>query len=103
MAGPFHMRVIDIIRQIPEGRVITYGLVALHAGNGRAARQVGRILATCSGKENLPWHRVVNRAGRISVPEAESYLAQRNLLHREGVAFDPDDKIDLAAHLWQPE
>lgn len=102
VADSFHIRAIEIIRRVPKGKVITYGLVAMHAGNPRAARQVGRILASCSGRENLPWHRVVNREGRISLSEPESFSAQQGLLLSEGVAFESNGSIDLSLFLWQP-
>jgi len=96
-------RIIDIIRDIPEGFVATYGHVARLAGNPRAARQVSRILHTCSRKEGLPWHRVINKEGRISLKLMQGYEEQKRLLQSEGIAFDQADRIDLEHFLWQPD
>lgn len=62
---PFTARVLQIILLIPEGKVMTYGQIAAEAGSPRGARQVVRILHTLSQKHRLPWHRVVNRLGRL--------------------------------------
>ena len=90
------------IRSIPAGRVATYGQIAALAGNPRAARQVVRVLHSCSKKERLPWHRVVNREGRISLPPLGGLEEQRALLMREGVEFDDAGRIDLRRFLWRP-
>lgn len=102
MGETFHQRVIDIIKRIPEGRVITYGDIAACAGNPRAARQVAYILHSSSRKENLPWHRVVNSRGGISLKPKQGYELQRRLLREEGIAFDENDCIDLKRFLWAP-
>lgn len=91
----FTARVIEVIRSIPKGKVATYGGVAAMAGNHRAARQVARILHSCSKKEELPWHRVINREGRISLKPGQGYEKQRQLLEQEGVTFDLTGRIDL--------
>lgn len=77
-------RVIDIIRSIPAGEVMTYGEVARAAGYARGARQVSRILHSCSDKYGLPWHRVVGAGPRISLPDERGEV-QRRLLEEEGV------------------
>ena len=100
---PFTIKVIEVILAIPQGRVATYGGVARIAGNARAARQVSRILHTCSRKEGLPWHRVINREGRISLRRMHGYEEQRALLEQEGIVFDASDRIDLTQFLWQPD
>ncbi len=99
----FTMRAVEIIRSIPAGRVTTYGIIAAGAGNRRGARQVARILHSCSEKYGLPWHRVVNRNGGISVRSSMGYLYQRGLLAEEGVLIGSDGKIDFAEYLWRPE
>jgi methylated-DNA-protein-cysteine methyltransferase related protein len=88
-------KIIEQIRQIPYGKVSTYGAVALHAGNPRGARQVAWMIHVLAEKENLPWHRIVNRYGRISLDEFSGYPLQKALLESEGVVFGPDDCIDL--------
>src|SRR5262249_6237009 len=83
----FHERVYAVVRSIPPGRVTTYGDVAAALGLRSAARQVGYALAALpAGRPDVPWHRVVNHAGRVSLradgrPSAE----QRRWLAREGV------------------
>ncbi|WP_028584363.1 MGMT family protein [Desulfogranum mediterraneum] len=99
----FTNQVISIIHSIPPGRVSTYGMVAAMAGNSRAARQVARILHSSSAREDLPWHRVINRQGRISLPPFQGYELQKSLLEAEGVVFDSGDRVELAHVLWSPE
>ena len=72
------------------------------AGNIRAARQVVRILHTCSATEGLPWHRVVNREGRIALKPLRGYEEQRRLLEEEQIEFDHTGGIDLGRFLWRP-
>ena len=103
MVSLFTLTVKKIIKEIPRGKVATYGLIAAHSGNPRAARQVARILHSSSKKDNLPWHRVVNRKGRISLKPAQGFEIQKQMLRREGVVFDGKNTIDLDVYLWQPE
>lgn len=100
--SPFTQRVIDLIAAIPKGNVATYGGIAAMAGSPRGARQVVRVLHTCSRKEGLPWHRVVNREGKISLSEIQGYDRQKKLLEKEDVLFGNHDKIDLKIYLWRP-
>jgi methylated-DNA-protein-cysteine methyltransferase-like protein len=93
----------QIIKQIPYGKVATYGQIAGLAGNYRAARQVVRVLHTSSTKDGLPWHRVINKQGKISLPMGHGYEQQKMLLQAEGVEFDGADHIDFTHFLWQPE
>jgi len=97
----FTDRVIDVIKKIPRGRVLTYGRVALMAGSPTRARQVGYILHRSSDQHKLPWHRVVNSQGKISMVDPVAYGIQKELLEAEGVVFIKEDKIDLKAYLWQ--
>ncbi|WP_404276311.1 MGMT family protein [Exiguobacterium undae] len=92
--NPFTLKVVQIIRSIPPGRVMTYGQVARLAGNPRAARQVARILHSLSRTEQLPWHRVLNAKGEISLEGEEQQLA----LEAEGVVFDRADKLSLSRY-----
>ena len=93
---PFTAEVVRILKEIPPGRVVTYGQVARLAGSPRAARQVVRILHTMSEKHQLPWHRVVNAKGEIAVPDDESRAIQRMLLESEDVVFLSDGRVDLS-------
>jgi len=102
MSVLFTSRVKEIIQEIPEGKVLTYGRIAACAGNARGARQVARILHTSSRKNNLPWHRVVNRHGQISLKPSQGYEIQKQLLEEEGIAFGGDDTIDFDLFLWDP-
>jgi methylated-DNA-protein-cysteine methyltransferase-like protein len=92
-----------IVRRIPRGRVATYGQVAQLAGLAGHARQVGYALHALPSGTTVPWHRVVNAAGGISLrvsPGAE--LTQRMLLEREGVRFDGRGRLSLARVRWRP-
>lgn len=96
----FHETVIDIIKKIPRGKVASYGQIAAYAGNPRAARQVVRTLHSSSRKEGLPWHRVINSKGRISLKPGYGYEIQKERLQKEGIKFDLQDTIDLKRFLW---
>jgi methylated-DNA-protein-cysteine methyltransferase-like protein len=99
----FFQRARNVIKKIPPGRVATYGQIAALAGNPRGARQISWVLHSSSRKENLPWHRVINSKGRISLKPGYGYEIQKQLLEQEGVLFDNDDSIDLDRYLWHPE
>jgi len=101
MTTDFHRRTVDVIKKIPRGRVATYGQIAALAGDPRAARQVVRTLHSSSDKEKLPWHRVINSQGRISLPPGRGYELQKSLLEKEGVKFGLGDRIDLKRYIWQ--
>jgi methylated-DNA-protein-cysteine methyltransferase-like protein len=90
-----------IVRRIPRGRVATYGLIARLAGIPRHARRVGYALAALR-EDGVPWHRVVNAQGEISLRSTTGYGEQRGLLEAEGVKFDGDGSIDLARYQWRP-
>ena len=98
----FMDRAKAVIRSIPAGRVMSYGLVAACAGNPRGARQVARLLHSSSRKENLPWHRIVNRHGRISLKPFQGYEIQKQLLEMEGVVFSRTGAIDPERFFWYP-
>lgn len=99
--GPsFTQRVAGAIKKIPKGKVATYGQIAALAGNPRGARQVVRVLHSSTEKERLPWHRVINREGRIGLKPGCGYEIQKELLRREGVEFGEDDRIDFDRFLW---
>ena len=101
MPSPFTQKVKALIRQIPSGKVASYGLIAALAGNPRAARQVAWILHSSSSAEKLPWHRVINRKGKISLKPYGGYEIQKQLLLEEGVVFNEKDTIDLNRFLWR--
>lgn len=91
--------VIHIIQSIPKGSVMTYGQIAALAGQPRSARQVSRILHGMSEKYHLPWHRVINSQGKISLT-GEMGNRQRQLLEQEGVQFDKR-RISLAKYQFK--
>jgi methylated-DNA-protein-cysteine methyltransferase-like protein len=97
----FTRSVIEIIKRIPEGKVSTYGRIGLMAGQTNGARQVTRVLHTMSRRYDLPWHRVINADGFISLPRHGGYEDQKTRLQREGVAFDEKDRVDLERYLWR--
>ena len=96
----FTRSVIQIIKRIPRGKVCTYGRIGLMAGHPNGARQVTRILHTMSRKHHLPWYRVVNIKGRISLPKSNGYERQKTHLQREGIEFDKNDRIPFNKYLW---
>jgi methylated-DNA-protein-cysteine methyltransferase-like protein len=94
-SSSFFSKVKKIIKEIPAGKVASYGQIAFYAGNARAARQVAWVLHTSSKSDNLPWHRVINGQGRISLKPGLGYELQRSLLEAEGVTFNDADQVDL--------
>jgi methylated-DNA-protein-cysteine methyltransferase-like protein len=99
-AASLHSRIVSIIRRIPGGKVSTYGQIAALAGNPRAARQVVRALHSSSDKQKLPWHRVINSRGMISLQRGQGFELQQALLRDEGVAVSDGGQVDLKRFLW---
>ncbi len=99
---PFTEKVITIIKQIPPGKVMTYGQIASLAGSPRGARQVVRILHSMSGKFKLPWHRVINSKGEIGLKDEEAAYTQKALLLQEGVETSIDGQVLLARYQFKP-
>jgi len=97
----FSRDVIKIIKNIPSGKVLTYGRIAKLANNPQAARQVSWLLHSSTKKYNLPWHRVINSLGKISMKSFDDREYQKQLLEKEGVVFRDNYKIDLKKFLWE--
>jgi methylated-DNA-protein-cysteine methyltransferase related protein len=97
-----HTRIIHILKQLPKGKVATYGQIAALADNPRAARQVVWVLHTHSLKLKLPWFRVINSRGMISLPKNGGFEEQRIRLIRDGVKVTPQGKVDLKLFQWRP-
>src|SRR5262249_51517479 len=98
----FYEQVYALVRQVPAGKVVTYGQVAALLGNPRAARAVGYALRFVPANTDVPWHRVINHRGHISLrTPPESPLVQRLLLEEEGVVFDAEGRVDLEVYRWQ--
>ena len=93
-ARTFRDDVLNIVAQIPAGRVTTYGEIAALAGWPSHSRMVGRTLRYTPGAELLPCHRVVNKEGRT----APGWSRQRQLLEAEGVLFCPNGHVDMKRH-----
>ena len=90
----FTQSVIKFIKSIPKGKVATYGSIAKICGKPTGARQVSRILHTQTKKHKLPWHRIINSQGKISLT-GDQYHIQKGLLESEGVQFSKSDVVDL--------
>jgi methylated-DNA-protein-cysteine methyltransferase-like protein len=97
-----HQRIHDVVARIPRGRVATYGQIARIARLPGQARLVGYALHALPAGTRLPWQRVVNSKGEISVG-GESGARQRQLLEAEGVRFDERGRIELSAFQWRPD
>ena len=98
----FFEQVYEIIKQIPQGKVVTYGQVAYALGNPRAARQVGYALHVNPKPKVIPCHRVVNRFGRLAPAFAfGGQDVQAQLLRDEGVEVSEEFTVDLSRYLYQ--
>jgi methylated-DNA-protein-cysteine methyltransferase-like protein len=97
-----YSRIYGVVRRIPRGRVATYGQVAALAGLPGHARQVGYALHALSGATAVPWQRVVNASGAISLRPMTGGISQRLLLEKEGVRFGPRGRISLEEFRWRP-
>jgi methylated-DNA-protein-cysteine methyltransferase-like protein len=103
MEPSFFERVYRVVKQIPRGKVASYGQIAALLGHPQAARTVGWALNALTREQanEVPWQRVINSAGRISLSRADlSADIQRGLLEEEGVAFDEREHVDLRRFGW---
>jgi methylated-DNA-protein-cysteine methyltransferase-like protein len=90
----------ETVRQIPKGKVATYGQVASEAGFPRQPRMVGYALHALPARSGVPWHRVINAQGRVSFPKGSAaYRKQRRLLRAEGVVFH-GESVELERFGW---
>ena len=92
--------VYRVVKQIPRGRVTTYGALAKALQLRGGARTAGRALAATPSGKGIPWHRVVGERGKILIREPYASL-QRKLLESEGVTI-VETRVDLKRHLWKP-
>lgn len=95
-------KIYEVVKQIPKGKVATYGQVAFLAGNPHWSRVVGYALHVNPDPQSIPCHRVVNRNGQV----APGYVfggadVQKSILESEGIEFDRDNKIDFDKFLWK--
>ena len=104
----FNALVWELVRKIPPGKVLTYAKVASYIPvpadllpedyQASASSWVGKAMARCP--EGVPWQRVINAQGKISLPAQAGGRIQRSLLESEGIEFDSHDRIDLTRYLW---
>lgn len=104
----FYQQVYAVVRRVPRGRVTSYGRVAKMLGRPNAARAVGYALNALRQKgddsrySGIPWQRVINSQGRISIPNTDgSADRQAELLRQEGVVVGEDWRVDLSIYLWE--
>ena len=97
---PLQQKVIEIVIMIPKGKVVSYGQVALYAGLPRSAREVGWILS--STKAAIPWWRVINNSGTITISGTDRRERQRKLLEAEGVEISQDDHVSMEKYRFRP-
>ena len=97
---PIYARILDMVRQIPYGRVCSYGGIAQLTG-GCTARMVGYAMAALPKDTDVPWQRVINSKGKIS-PHGFGYGShmQRVILEEEGIVFSVEGVIDLDIFGW---
>jgi len=98
----FQLGVIEVVNKVPRGKVVSYGQVALYLDMPRAARAVGWILRTAQ-LDTLPWWRVINNLGRISI-KGNMYVdanTQKKLLEKEGIEVSKDFEIDIETYRFQ--
>ena len=107
MAVEIYAAVWGIVKRIPRGKIATYGQLAALLGMPRHSRQVGYALSATPENRKIPWHRVVNAQGRISLRlkhwQTGSDDLQRILLEAEGVTFDDSGRTDLNKFRWRPK
>ena len=100
----FFERVYEIVRQIPEGKVTSYGAIAKALGAARSARMVGWAMNASHNLEDVPAHRVVNRIGMLSGKHHfEGTNLMQQLLENEGIKVVENQIIDFEKHFWEPE
>lgn len=99
----FFERVYEIVRQIPEGKVTSYGAIAKALGAARSARMVGWAMNASHHLEDVPAHRVVNRIGMLSGKHHfEGTNLMQQLLENEGIKVVENQIIDFEKHFWEP-
>lgn len=101
-----YFRIYNVVRRIPMGKVATYGQIAALAGSPRGSQVVGWALRALKPSTKLPWHRVVNKAGMISIENMSAPKEeQARLLELEGLVIERREGnlfVDLRRHLWSP-
>ncbi len=99
----FREKVLKYVSKIPKGKVTSYGFIATLAGKPRGAREVGWILSSIPEANPIPWWRVINSKGFISIKNATiSKEIQKELLDKEGITVSKNFMVDLNKYLWRP-
>ncbi|MFE3847191.1 MGMT family protein [Flavobacterium sp. LB3P45] len=100
----FFERVYTMARQIPYGKVTSYGAIAKALGTGRSARMVGWAMNASHNMEDVPAHRVVNRKGLLTGKlHFDGINLMQQLLENEGIVVVDNQIMDFDKHFWQPE
>ena len=99
--GKLFDTIYEIVRRVPSGRVSTYGQIATLAGISDA-RKVGYAMNSLERDDGVPWHRVINSRGKISLRDQFMAEIQRQMLESEGIVFE-GDSVDLCTYLWDPQ
>ena len=100
----FFERVYEVVRQIPSGRVTSYGAIAKALGAARSARMVGYAMNASHAIEDVPAHRVVNRKGMLTGKfHFEGTNLMQQLLESEGIKVENNQIVDFDKHIWNPE
>lgn len=99
----YREKVYSLVRQIPKGKVMTYGQLAAILGEGYTARTIGYVMHGADA-EKVPWQRVINSQGKCSTGKLTIPInLQQELLETEGVTFNSAGKCDLGKYQWFPE
>lgn len=99
----YREKVYSLVRQIPKGKVMTYGQIAIILGEGYTARTVGYVMHGADA-EDVPWQRVINSQGKCSTGKLTIPInLQQELLEAEGIVFNASGKCDLGTFQWWPE
>lgn len=102
-ANDFYVRVYEVVAQIPEGKVTTYGTIAEFLGSKGSSRMVGYAMGAVPEDMGIHPHRVINRIGALSAAHKfGGYKRMRYLLEREGISFK-GEKVDMDKHFWKPK
>lgn len=103
MENDFFEKVYEIVKQIPHGKVTTYGLIAKYLGVAKSARMVGYALNASHNRDDIPAHRVVNRKGILTGKHHfQGTNLMQQLLENEGVIVKENQIVDFEKHLWNP-
>ena len=98
----YRVKVYDLVRKIPRGRVMTYGQIAIVLGEGYTARTVGYVMH--GSDDGVPWQRVINSQGKCSTSKLSIPInLQQTMLEQEGVVFTEKGKCDLNKYQWWPK